>query len=135
MLFVGVNHHPQSVLFGCALLIDEMAETYSWALKAFKQSMGPELPQPQSVLTDGDEAMYNAVTLEFPHSRHRLCAWHIMKNMNQHIKDPDRRRDFKKCMYWSMSEAMFEHTWAEMVDKMLVSGVSDLVMAWLGHYV
>ena len=31
--FTGVNHHHQSVMFGCALLVNETAESYTWLLK------------------------------------------------------------------------------------------------------
>jgi hypothetical protein len=33
--FTGVNHHYQSVKFGCALLVNEMAEPYTWLLKTW----------------------------------------------------------------------------------------------------
>ena len=31
--FTGVNHHYQSVMFGCALLVNETTKSYVWLLK------------------------------------------------------------------------------------------------------
>ena len=133
VLFVGVNHHRASVLFGAAVLSDETAETYVWALKMFKLSMAESGPPPPSVLTDGDEAMHKAMVDELPKSRHRLCAWHVMRNAKEKIRDHETYREFKRCMYWSMSIDQFEETWRGMVQKMeeAPGGVSLNLKAWL----
>jgi hypothetical protein len=39
-LFVGANHHLQNTYFGCALLGDEIIETFQWIFQAFKKCMG-----------------------------------------------------------------------------------------------
>jgi len=31
--FTGVNHHQQSTLFGCALLVDEQRDTFIWLFR------------------------------------------------------------------------------------------------------
>jgi hypothetical protein len=31
--FTGVNHHHQSVMFRCALIINEIVESYTWLWK------------------------------------------------------------------------------------------------------
>ena len=35
VVLVGVNHHHQTVVFGCALLMDESIATYEWVLETF----------------------------------------------------------------------------------------------------
>ncbi|RVW29113.1 Protein FAR1-related sequence 5 [Vitis vinifera] len=55
VVLVGVNHHHQTVVFGCALLIDESVGTYEWVLETFLDAMMNK--KPISVVTDGDKAM------------------------------------------------------------------------------
>ncbi|XP_077223050.1 protein FAR1-RELATED SEQUENCE 5-like [Tasmannia lanceolata] len=42
--FTGVNHHRQSILFGCALLADETEETFTWLFKQWLQCMHGKVP-------------------------------------------------------------------------------------------
>ncbi|XP_021754610.1 protein FAR1-RELATED SEQUENCE 8-like [Chenopodium quinoa] len=39
-MFIGVNHHGQSILFGCALISRETTETYEWMLRTWLHCMG-----------------------------------------------------------------------------------------------
>jgi hypothetical protein len=39
-MFVGSNHKLQNVVFGQALLRDEMAHSFTWLFKTFKTCMG-----------------------------------------------------------------------------------------------
>ena len=34
-LFVGVNHHKQTIIFGATLLYDETSETFMWLFDSF----------------------------------------------------------------------------------------------------
>jgi transposase-like protein len=70
VIFSGVNHHNQSVIFGSAIVGDETEETYVWLLKNFVEAMEGKLPV--SVITDGDLAMRNAIRRVFPNAHHRL---------------------------------------------------------------
>ena len=38
-IFVGVNHHGQTILFGCGLLSKENTETYNWLFKTWLECM------------------------------------------------------------------------------------------------
>ncbi|KAK7290067.1 hypothetical protein RIF29_04223 [Crotalaria pallida] len=78
VIFSGKNHHVQTVLFGCALVCDETTATYKWLLKTFLVAMCNK--HPTSVVTDGDNAMREAIKEVFPNATHRLCAWHLQKN-------------------------------------------------------
>lgn len=43
-VFVGCNHHMQSVILGVALLRDERAESFEWLFKTFLKCMGGKAP-------------------------------------------------------------------------------------------
>ncbi|KAI5424676.1 hypothetical protein KIW84_030748 [Lathyrus oleraceus] len=57
--FTGVNHHQQSILFGCALLWDETIESFFWLLSTWLEAMSGI--SPKTIITDQDAAISNAV--------------------------------------------------------------------------
>ena len=62
--FVGVNHHRQSTLFGCALLADETTDTFTWLFETQLECMWGK--KPQGIIIDQDLAMRNAIAKVFP---------------------------------------------------------------------
>ncbi|XP_021767771.1 protein FAR-RED IMPAIRED RESPONSE 1-like [Chenopodium quinoa] len=60
--FVGVNHHGQTILFGCALVTRENAETFEWVFSNWLRCMGDT--EPIGILTDQDPAMRKALSLD-----------------------------------------------------------------------
>ena len=81
--FVGVNHHGQSILFGCGLLSREDIETYVWLFKSWLECMHGRAPK--AILTYQCRSMQGVVTQVFPESHHRLCRWHIMKKIPEKL--------------------------------------------------
>ena len=77
--FTGVNHHLQSIQFGCALLQDETEATFLWLFQTWLEAMGGR--HPTSIITDQDLAMKAAIAKVFPNTHHRLCLWHIKKKI------------------------------------------------------
>ncbi|KAL6198203.1 hypothetical protein ACLB2K_027995 [Fragaria x ananassa] len=59
VLFVGSNNHRGSILFGVGILGDETADTYTWLLSTFLDSMKGK--KPTAVITDGVESMHIAI--------------------------------------------------------------------------
>ena len=47
-LFIGVNHHFQTVVFGTVLLTEETTEAFRWAFNSFIETMGSH---PKTILT------------------------------------------------------------------------------------
>ncbi|XP_050207227.2 protein FAR1-RELATED SEQUENCE 5-like [Mercurialis annua] len=116
--FVGVNHHWQNIMFGCAFLSDETTKSFEWLFSTFLESMGGQ--QPKTIITDQDKAMGNAIASIFPDSRHRLCMWHICKNATSYLGSLNSNKVFQnlfhKYMHECDSEVEFEEVWAKMVS-------------------
>ncbi|XP_020271889.1 protein FAR1-RELATED SEQUENCE 5-like [Asparagus officinalis] len=118
--FTGVNHHRQSILFGCALLADETEETFIWLFSQWLKCMSGVAPL--TIITDQDKAMCGAIHKVFPQTRHRFCSWHLHRNALQNIQSmhneygEDVGIKYNKW-YWSKSEEKFVKRWEEMRDK------------------
>jgi hypothetical protein len=85
-LFVGVNHHGQSILLGVGLISNEDTNTFVWLFNAWLGCMNNKAPS--GIITDQDRAMKNAIELVFPETtRHRYCLWHIMRKLLEKFED------------------------------------------------
>ncbi|WCJ23459.1 FAR1-related sequence 5 [Euphorbia peplus] len=127
--FVGVNHHWQNVMFGCAFLLNEKTESFKWLFTSFLESMGGKAPK--TIFTDEDQAMANAIEEVFPNTSHRLCLWHISKNASSHLghfnSDKEFRNLFYECLMHCDSEFEFEETWRKLMNQF--EGLKD--NSWL----
>ncbi|XP_021726195.1 protein FAR1-RELATED SEQUENCE 5-like [Chenopodium quinoa] len=114
---VGVNNHWQNVMFGCAFIADEKTNTFEWLLTTFKKSMGGS--QPATIFTYQDMEMSNAIEKVFPHSRHRLCIWHLIKNDVSRFGALKRNTSFKdafnKCLSGCVTAEEFQICWDNMI--------------------
>ncbi|RYQ89116.1 hypothetical protein Ahy_B09g095929 isoform A [Arachis hypogaea] len=59
VVFSGVNHHNQTIVFAAALIANETEETYKWLLQQFLEGMKDKAPV--CVITDGHGAMKKAI--------------------------------------------------------------------------
>ncbi|XP_024024889.1 protein FAR1-RELATED SEQUENCE 5-like [Morus notabilis] len=71
--------------------------------------------KPKVVVTNGDNAMKNAIAQVFPESKNRLCGWHLMENVANNVKDINFKRDFKEIMYGYYSEPEFLDRWHSLI--------------------
>ncbi|XP_051114537.1 protein FAR1-RELATED SEQUENCE 5-like isoform X1 [Andrographis paniculata] len=117
--FVGINHHGQNVMFGCAFLSDETVMTFEWLFKTFARAMGNK--HPQTIFTNPCQTMSMAIENAFPNTCHRFCQWHIKKDAPSHLGSLNNNAKFKslfkKCLDGCESEADFEATWNEMISN------------------
>ncbi|XP_062080846.1 protein FAR1-RELATED SEQUENCE 5-like [Humulus lupulus] len=63
-MFLGVNNHKQTTVFGTALLYDETAEIFMWLYDTFATTMSGK--KPKTILTDQDAAMAKALSSQWP---------------------------------------------------------------------
>ncbi|KAF8016193.1 hypothetical protein BT93_H1644 [Corymbia citriodora subsp. variegata] len=127
--FVGVNHHWKNVLFGCAFLLGETAESFIWLFDAFFKSMGNKAPK--TIFTGQDQAMAKAIRTVFLNTQHRLCTWHIGKNANQNIPHLYKKPGFKDkyfsaLMYRCRSKDEFEFTWRKMEKDQISESTNNV---------
>jgi hypothetical protein len=57
--FVGVNHHCQPILLGCAFIADESRSTFVWLMKTWLRAMGGQAPK--VIVTDVDKTLKAAM--------------------------------------------------------------------------
>jgi zinc finger SWIM domain-containing protein 3 len=108
------------VIFGAALLYDETSETYKWLFETFLEAHKQKMPQ--TVFTDQDQSMANALNEVMPGVYHGLCTWHLMQNGIKHLGNLMKGgscflSDFKKCMYDYENEEQFEEEWRTLLVK------------------
>lgn len=118
--FTGVNHHHQSVMFGCALVVNKTVESYTWLLKTWLEAMFGRAPS--TIITDDDNAMGNAIAKILPNTTHKLCMWHILEKVPEHLahmyyKYPSFQREFHHCIHDIVTIEEFELEWSELVEK------------------
>ncbi|XP_051126352.1 protein FAR1-RELATED SEQUENCE 5-like [Andrographis paniculata] len=119
-LFVGVNHHMQTIVFGAALLYDETIPSFEWLFDTFVNTMYGR--KPTTILTDQYPAMANALASRWPETHHRLCIWHIYQNAAIHLggifaEHKNFAHDFGRCVHDFDEEDEFLHEWNEMLVK------------------
>lgn len=124
--FIGVNHHRQSVLFGCALLADESESTFIWLFTTWLEAMSGQ--QPGLIITDYDSAISRAVRSVFPQSSHQYCKWHILSKMPKELGDvfsslsKTFQVEFDKCINKSETPEEFESAWQLLLDMYSLRG-------------
>lgn len=122
--FVGVNHHGHLVLLGCGLLSDEAAENYIWLFKAWLTCMRG--CPPNAIITDDCKVIHGAVTEVFPEARHRVCLWHVMKNVKQKLRGfgeyKKLKKELKKVVYDSLRVNEFEEGWRDLIKSYGLEG-------------
>ncbi|KAG6661775.1 hypothetical protein CIPAW_03G198800 [Carya illinoinensis] len=118
--FSGVNHHHQTIIFGCALLVNETAESYTWLLRTWQEAMLGKAPA--TIITDDDKAMAKAIAEVLSNTTHRLCLWHILQKFPEHLahvynKFPDFGKDFRHCIHETITTNEFEQEWGCILEK------------------
>ena len=115
VIFLGVNHYNHTIVFVVVVVTNEMEEIYVWLLEQFLQAMNGKAPSP--VINNGDVAMKNAIKIVFPNVDHRLCAWHLMRNAANHVRDKGVLKYLKSFMLSDIEVVEFEERWTDMVGK------------------
>ncbi|XP_057734565.1 protein FAR1-RELATED SEQUENCE 5-like [Arachis stenosperma] len=115
VIFSGVNNHKQTTIFGFGLVLDESVGSYKWLLENLLEVMCNK--KPSVVVTDDCDSMKAAINSFFPEATHRLCAWHMEKNVTANVKEKRLRQCFTRWLYSEMEIDEFEAEWDDAVEE------------------
>ncbi|CBI22921.3 hypothetical protein VitviT2T_006080 [Vitis vinifera] len=119
-VWVGVDNHGITCFFGCVLLRDENVQSFSWALKTFLGFMKGKAPQ--TILTDKNMWLKEAIAIEMPATKHAFCIWHIIVKFSDWFsvllgsQYDDWKAEFHRLYNLELVED-FEQEWREMINK------------------
>ncbi|KAK6246952.1 hypothetical protein QUC31_018517 [Theobroma cacao] len=118
--FTGVNHHGQTILFGCALLLDDSEASFVWLFKTFLTAMNDR--QPVSLITDLDRAIQTAVSQVFPGVRHCINKWHVLREGPEKLAHvchvhPNFQVELYNCINLTETIEEFELSWSSILEK------------------
>uniref|UniRef100_A0A1J3HHD0 Protein FAR1-RELATED SEQUENCE n=1 Tax=Noccaea caerulescens TaxID=107243 RepID=A0A1J3HHD0_NOCCA len=118
--FTGVNHHGQSILFGCALILDESEASFIWLFKTFLTAMREQ--PPVSLVTDQDRAIQIAVAQVFPGARHCINKWDVLREGQEKLAHvclayPSFQVELYNCINFTETIDEFESSWSSIIEK------------------
>ncbi|XP_074360518.1 protein FAR1-RELATED SEQUENCE 5-like [Apium graveolens] len=117
--FTGVNHRYQSILFGFALMRDELKTTFEWVLGTWLETV--EGKAPLAIITDQDQAMAGEIQSQLSNTTHLLCSWHITNKfpvkLSTYYAKEEFKGDFNNYIYHSLTEEIFEDMWKPLILK------------------
>ncbi|XP_058772071.1 protein FAR1-RELATED SEQUENCE 11-like [Vicia villosa] len=118
-IFVGVDNHGRTILFGCTLIRNETVSTFQWLMKTFVILMKKP---PKTIITDQDPWRTQAIAFEMSSTKHAFCIWHITPKFSGWFTSILRNRysswcaDFYK-LYKLDNIDDFEEEWFIIVSK------------------
>ncbi|KAL6339551.1 hypothetical protein AAG906_034636 [Vitis piasezkii] len=129
-IWIGVDNHGMNCFFGCVFLQDENMQSFSWALKTFLGFMNGK--SPQTILTDQNMWLKEALAIEMPNTKHAFCIWHIIARFSDWFSAPlgsqyDKWKAEFHRLYELYSVEDFEVGWRKMVDTYGLHGNRHIV--------
>ncbi|XP_073015406.1 protein FAR1-RELATED SEQUENCE 5-like [Primulina eburnea] len=139
--FVGVNHHHQTIVFGCGFLSDDKTDSFVWLLNKFLEAMPKgEL---NLIITDQDPAITKVIAEVFLKTIHRYCLWHILNKFPDKLNPVtfrDHYQSIKNVIVHSTTSIEFERSWedvmncANLVENDRLSLMYELRHKWVPAY-
>ncbi|URD98999.1 SWIM zinc finger protein [Musa troglodytarum] len=120
VMFTGVNHHQQPVVFGCALMVDETEASFTWLFENWLVAM-PALP-PVSLITELNRTMTSVVAKTLSQTHHCFCKAHILSTIQEELPDLFSEHipfqgELKACIDESETIDSFESCWDAMINR------------------
>ncbi|RYR15640.1 hypothetical protein Ahy_B04g072521 isoform A [Arachis hypogaea] len=117
--FVGVNHHGQSILLGCALMKNEEIKSFKWLFQYWLHCMGGNAPK--GILTNQCASMKRALEACMPIIIHRWCIWHITKKipskLNGYKGHAEIQQEMSQVVWNSHNKDSFDRNWNNFLLK------------------
>ncbi|XP_022716243.1 putative protein FAR1-RELATED SEQUENCE 10 isoform X2 [Durio zibethinus] len=122
MLFgawIGIDNNGRPIFFGCVLLLDETLRSFAWALQMLIRFMKGRCPQ--TILTDLDPGLRDAIRSELPTAKHVTSIWSILPKVSSwfSLQLGSQYSEFKSefdALYHLESTEDFELRWNQMVS-------------------
>ena len=114
--FVGITGNGRTVLLACALITDETTDTYDWVFGKLVDMAGA----PTVIMTDQDLAIITSIEAILPATTHKLCTWHMNKNLVKNLGGKTEKRKFALGTFSNLifnaelSEIEFEVEWGKL---------------------
>ncbi|XP_016512038.1 putative protein FAR1-RELATED SEQUENCE 10 [Nicotiana tabacum] len=131
----GIDNNGNAIFLGCVLLQDETSQSFSWALQSFVRFMRGK--QPETIVTDIDSGLRDAIASEMPNTKHVICLWQVLSKLSSWfslplgLQYPDFKSEFDMlCRLENVED--FEHQWNHLVARFGVG--SDKHIALLLSY-
>ncbi|KAG0502114.1 hypothetical protein HPP92_002186 [Vanilla planifolia] len=120
VMFTGVNHHLQPVVFGFGFLVDESEASFVWLFEQWLKAMFSR--PPVSLITILSWAIAAAVSKVFPSTRHFFCRRHILRTIMEELSDlcsthPVFIEELTGCVEESTTMESFESCWNVILEK------------------
>ncbi|XP_054780015.1 protein FAR1-RELATED SEQUENCE 6-like [Prosopis cineraria] len=124
VLFLGLNHHKQSILLGCGLIAGETIESYTWLSRAWLTCILGR--PPQVIVTDQSGIMQTVVADVFPRASHCLCLSNIMEKIPEKLGGLLEYEAVKAAisgsLYYSLRTEEFDAAWEDMMQQYEIRG-------------
>ncbi|KAL7617493.1 hypothetical protein Lser_V15G01281 [Lactuca serriola] len=119
VVFVGSNHHGQTISLGFALLADESQQTYTWLLRTWLTCMAGR--PPQTIITDQSTTLQTVITEIFPRAHHRLFLPLVIESILENFGNLELFQTvLSNIIYNSIKVDEFELAWEDMIDRFAV---------------
>ncbi|XP_043718728.1 protein FAR1-RELATED SEQUENCE 11-like isoform X3 [Telopea speciosissima] len=119
-MWVGVTNNGQTCFFGCCLLRNRRMSSFEWAFRVFLKFMRGKAPQ--TILTDQEPGILEAVRKVMPNTKHALCLWHICRKLPSWLGNRlgTQFKEFKDKfdqLPELETEEKFVVSWQDMIEK------------------
>ncbi|KAK9267092.1 hypothetical protein L1049_009510 [Liquidambar formosana] len=134
MLFgawLGIDNHGKIIFFGCVLLQDETSRSFAWALQTFVRFMRGRCPQ--TILTDLDPGLKEAVRSELSNTKHVTSIWNIIPKLSSWLslplgsQYPEFKSEFDALCHVETAED-FDLRWNQMVSHFGLSSDKHIAL-------
>lgn len=119
VVFVGSNHHGQTIPLGFGLLADESQQTYTWLLRTWLTCMAGR--PPQTIITDQSTTLQTVITEIFPRAHHRLFLPLVIETLLENFQNLELFQTvLNNIIYNPIKVDEFELAWEDMIDRFAV---------------
>ncbi|XP_057506988.1 putative protein FAR1-RELATED SEQUENCE 10 [Actinidia eriantha] len=143
-VWFGIDNHGKAIFLGCVLLQDESAQSFSWALQNFVHFMRGR--RPQTIVTDIDSGLRDAIALQLPNTKHVISIWHILSKVSSWFSLPlalqyeEFKSEFDVLCHLENVED-FDHQWNHLVARFGLGSDKHIALlfscraSWLFSYI